>query len=77
MTGDRRTTGTAVPKIILTGTPILRTFAGMITPDDIFRITDEAAFEAAALEVFRFRIILVSQLERLLYFHIETGDFFV
>ena len=25
----------------------------MITPDDIFRITDEAAFEAAALEVFR------------------------
>lgn len=53
MTGDRRTTGTAVPKIILTGTPILRTFAGMITPDDIFRIRDEAAFEAAALEVFR------------------------
>ncbi|KAA2761102.1 acyltransferase, partial [Alistipes onderdonkii] len=25
----------------------------MITPDDIFRIRDEAAFEAAALEVFR------------------------
>ena len=25
----------------------------MITPDDIFRITDEAAFEAAVLEVFR------------------------
>lgn len=42
-----------MPKIILTETPILRTFAGMITPDDIFRITDEAAFEAAALEVFR------------------------
>ena len=25
----------------------------MSTPDDIFRIADEAAFEAAALEVFR------------------------
>ena len=60
MIGDRRTTGTAVPKIILTGTPILRTFAGMITPDDIFRITAEAAFEAAALEVFRRQAAAVS-----------------
>lgn len=49
----RRTSARAAPEGKEENIRFFRTFATVIAPEDIFRLTDAAAFEAAALAVFR------------------------